>query len=218
MSRVSVQRCTGPGGGCMYEFASHCIDLVLYLFGKPDRVMGSVMQSIYSSQVEDQVMSTFVYNRGFSGTIRANWSDESYRKPANIFTIFGTKGKIIADKHAYKIYLRDKDPGSGFHNGWNTRYITDFAEPVRYYVRGNEFSRQLDYFVDCIEKGQTGDVCGFSDAFMTDVVMAQITRDAAGELSREVGAQPITGGAPNEKESNSFWKKCVSFWRHHHAS
>ena len=27
------------GGGCMYEFASHCIDLTVYLLGKPDRVV-----------------------------------------------------------------------------------------------------------------------------------------------------------------------------------
>jgi len=42
------------GGGCLYEFASHCIDLVLYFFGKPAQVKGSVLQSIYSSQVEDK--------------------------------------------------------------------------------------------------------------------------------------------------------------------
>ncbi len=206
------------GGGCMYELACHCIDLVLYFFGKPDRVMGSVMQSVYSSHVEDQVISTFVYDHGFSGTVMANWSDESYRTPANIVTIFGTKGKIIANKHAYKIYLRDKTPSNGFRNGWNTRYITDFAEPVRYYVRGNEFSRQLDYFVDCIEKNQTGNICGFSDAFMTDAVMAQITRDAAGELSGEMGTQPIARMVPKEMETNSFWKRFFAFWRRDYAS
>ena len=34
--------------------------------------MGSLLQSIYSSEVEDLVSSTFVYNKGFSGTIMAN--------------------------------------------------------------------------------------------------------------------------------------------------
>jgi predicted dehydrogenase len=195
------------GGGCMYEFASHCIDLVLYFFGKPDRVMGSVMQSIYSSQVEDQVMSTFVYDRGFSGTMMANWSDESYRKPANIFTIFGTKGKIIADKHAYKIYLRDKDPGNGFHNGWNTRYITDFAEPVRYYVRGNEFTRQLDYFIECIEKKETFNLSSFSEAFKTDIVMEEITKDAGMSVAEEKATHQASPVLTKELKRSSMWRR-----------
>ena len=52
------------GGGCMYEFASHCIDLVSYFLGQPLRVAGSILQSIYSSDVEDLVSSTLIYNNG----------------------------------------------------------------------------------------------------------------------------------------------------------
>ncbi len=169
------------GGGCLYEFASHSIDLVLYFFGKPGQITGSVLESVYSSQVEDIVLSTFAYEQGFSGSILVNWSDESYRKPTNIFTVLGTKGKIIADKHTYKIYLRDDAPQHGFIKGWNTRYLTDFAEPVRFYVRGNEFTRQLDYFIDCIEKEKQGNICGFHDAYLTDLVMEQIRMDATGD-------------------------------------
>ncbi len=79
------------GGGCMYEFASHCIDLAIYLFGKPDSVAGSVMQSIYSAEVEDLVTSTFVYEAGYTGTITVNWSDELYRKPTNLVDMFGPR-------------------------------------------------------------------------------------------------------------------------------
>ena len=99
------------GGGCMYEFASHCIDLVVYLIGPPEKVAGSIMQSIYSSGVDDLVISNFVYDRGCSGSIMVNWSDETFRKPTNIVKIFGTKGKIIADKHMYKIYLKESQSG-----------------------------------------------------------------------------------------------------------
>jgi len=150
-SKSSWRGSRKTGGGCMYEFASHCIDLVVYLLGRPDSVVGSLLQSIYSSEVEDLVSSTFIYNQGFSGTVLANWSDETFRKPANIVKIMGTEGKIIADKHAYKLYLKEADSKNGFDKGWNTRYITDFAKSVRFYVRGNEFTRQLDYFIDCIE-------------------------------------------------------------------
>jgi predicted dehydrogenase len=166
------------GGGCMYEFASHCIDLVIYLLGKPDKVMGSVMQRIYSSDAEDLVSSSFVYANGCSGIIMVNWSDETFRKPTNIVTIFGTKGKIVADKHTYKIYLKEPNHNRRFHKGWNTRYITDFAKSVRFYVRGNEFTRQLDYFVDCIEKGHMNNISSFAEAYKTDAVMEEIVNDA----------------------------------------
>ena len=162
----------------MNEFASHCIDLVTFLIGVPDRISGSVLQQIYSTQVEDLVASTFSYHRGFSGNIMVNWSDESIRRPTNIITIFGTHGKIIADKHAYKIYLRFDALQNGFQKGWNTRYITDFADNVRFYVRGNEFTRQLDYFIECIKKKSANNLSSFSEAFKTDVIMKQMIADA----------------------------------------
>ena len=201
------------GGGCMYEFASHCIDLVLYLLGQPDKVVGSIMQSIYSSNVEDLISSTFIYENGCTGTIMVNWSDESYRKPANIVTIFGTKGKIVADKYAYKIFLKEADQANGFHKGWNTRYIIDFAKSVRFYVRGNEFTRQLDYFVDCIEQKRTGNVVSFAQALKTDVVMEEITKDAARSLAMDaltVESSPIL---PRRTRQLSIWKKFLKLIR-----
>ncbi len=207
------------GGGCLYEFASHCIDLVLYFFGKPVQVKGSVLQSIYSSQVEDLVFSTFIYENGFSGTVMSNWSDESYRKPTNIFTIFGTKGKIIADKHAYKIYLREDIPNDyGFHQGWNTRHITDFAKPVRFYVRGNEFTRQLDYFVECVENGRQNNICNFYDGFVTDTVIEEISKDAARDLSSAFSINMNCDGSTGPGEKPSFWKRTFGFRREGHAS
>jgi predicted dehydrogenase len=166
----------------MNEFASHCIDLVTYLIGVPDRISGSVLQQIYSTQAEDLVSSTFSYHQGFNGCIMVNWSDESVRRPTNIITIFGTLGKIIADKHAYKIYLRSDNPHHGFRMGWNTRYITDFSDNVRFYVRGNEFTLQLDYFIDCIEKRSEVNLSSFSEAFKTDTIMQQIIADANGSV------------------------------------
>jgi predicted dehydrogenase len=195
------------GGGCMYEFASHCIDLALYLFGRPDQVKGSVLLSIYSSEVEDLVESTFVYDRGCVGSISVNWSDESFRKPKNIIKIFGKEGRIVADKHAYKIFLKKEDEARGFHKGWNTRYITDFAQPVRFYVRGNEFTRQLDYFVDGILQKRGENISSFNEAYNTDFVMDQITKDAAG---LEIGSSESNR---QKSKSSDLSGKNVGLWK-----
>ena len=54
-AKASWRSKRNTGGGCMNEFASHCIDLVTFLIGVPVRVSGSVLQQIYSAQVEDLV-------------------------------------------------------------------------------------------------------------------------------------------------------------------
>jgi len=163
------------------------------------------------------VSSTFVYNKGFSGTIMANWSDETYRKPANIVKIMGTGGKIVADKHAYKIYLKEAKPERGFDKGWNTRYITDFARSVRFYLRGNEFTSQLDYFIDCIEGKQSENVASFAEGLKTDIVMEEISIDAARSLAQS--SSPSGGSAVLKRtaERQSFWKRLVGDRERKHA-
>ena len=197
------------GGGCMYEFASHCLDLVVYLLGQPERVAGSVLKSIYSSHVEDMVTSTLIYPNGISGTINVNWSDETYRKPANIVTVFGTRGKIVADKHAYKIFLKDDLAYEGFHQGWNTRYITEFAHPVRFYVRGNEFTRQLDYFVDAILEEQSDNISGFSQAHKTDLLMSSIVADFQKSASTKISGQFIANSTRGSEPNLTLWQKII---------
>ena len=193
----------------MYEFASHGIDLVVYLLDRPDAVVGSVLQSIHSSEGDDLVSSTFLYNKGFSGTILGNWSDETYRKPTNIVKIMGTAGKIIADKHAYKIYLKEAKPEKGYEKGWNTRYLTDFAKSVRFYVRGNEFTRQLDYFIDCIENKHAENLASFAEGLKTDRVMEEITSDGAKSLAQAKAASGSVAILPFPVGKQSFWKRLV---------
>jgi predicted dehydrogenase len=168
------------GGGCLREFASHAIDLMNYFVGMPDTVSGSVLQSVCSSEVEDAVYSTFHYRSGAVGTLAVNWSDESCRKPVNRVEFFGTKGKILADKHCCKVFLREVSAGSGFSRGWNVRYITDVAKPVRFYLRGNEFTRQLDYFIESMRIQRQDNVCSFERAWQTDLLIERIINDSQG--------------------------------------
>jgi len=92
--------------------------------------------------------------------------------------VLGREGKIVADLHAYKIFFRTRPQVDGFSQGWNERYVTDFAEPCRFYLRGFEFTRQLDHFVDCICGRQQGGIASFAQGLETDSVIAQIRRDA----------------------------------------
>jgi predicted dehydrogenase len=152
------------GGGALLEVASHAIDLVNYIVGKPDRVTGSSLTQIYSKHVEDAINATFLYKNGIAGTLSVNWSDASYRKPTNKIEVFGSRGKLLADQHGFKIFLNKELPDRHLRQGWNTRYITDVFKPVPFYVRGNEFTCQLYHFIDCIGDRQIRNQCSFRDA------------------------------------------------------
>jgi predicted dehydrogenase len=165
------------GGGCLYDFASHGIDLISYLVGPPDNIVGTVLQSIFSNDVEDAISSTFIYKEGFRGNLMVNWSDSSYRKPDYYFEVLGTKGKIIADLRSLKIFFSQTPDIEEYTKGWNIQYFPSLAQPVRFFVRGFEFTRQLDYFVDCILKDRPCEVCSFDEGLKTDTIIEQIRTD-----------------------------------------
>ena len=165
------------GGGAVFEVASHAIDLVNFLIGKPDRVTGSCLTFIFSKNVEDAVNATFLYKNGISGTLNVNWSDESFRKPTNKIEIFGSQGKILADQHGLKIFLKKELPVYNLRKGWNTRYITDVFKSVPFYVRGNEFTSQLYHFISCISDEEKINLCSFWAATNTLEVIETIFND-----------------------------------------
>jgi predicted dehydrogenase len=166
------------GGGAVYEIAAHAIDLVDYIIGKPDKITGTSMNQIYSKHVEDIVSSTFIYDNGTSGTLYVNWCDTSYRKPANKLELFGVKGKILADQHGLKVFLNADDPQTSYKKGWNTVYITDVFTSVDFYVRGNEFTRQLYYFADSILGKEEGNKCDFLEGYKAQNIMNKLFADA----------------------------------------
>jgi predicted dehydrogenase len=151
------------GGGAIYEMASHAIDLIHFLFGRPDLVRGTTLSRVFSTAVEDVVSSNFLYRNGVGGSLYVNWSDASYRKPTNKLEIFGDGGRIQADQHGMKVYLKEPDPRFDLKAGWNQLYITDLYNNVPFYLRGVEFTAQLYDFVDCIREGRRAR-CTFADA------------------------------------------------------
>jgi predicted dehydrogenase len=167
------------GGGCLYDYASHAVNLANHLFGSPLWVGGTIMRRVFSNDVEDEVYSTLCYRGGASGQLCINWSDETHRKMSMGVEVWGKNGKISADRQECQVYLRSGGvPGLELVQGWNTRYTTELTQPVRYYVRGEEYSAQLDYFVDCIESGRTENINSFQSGLDTDVVLEMLERDA----------------------------------------
>jgi scyllo-inositol 2-dehydrogenase (NADP+) len=188
------------GGGCLYDYASHGIDLVNYLVGKPDSVGGTVMNKIFSTDVEDEVYSTFFYADGKTGQIAANWSDESFRKMSSRITVWGSNGKIIADRQELQIFLRAvPSESTDLTPGWNTRYTTELTKDVWFYLRGEEYSAQVDHFIECIKLRRATTRSSFRSAHEADLVADMMTQDA--DRSRLGMASPHGQGMAAQRRS-----------------
>lgn len=179
------------GGGCLYDYASHAVDLMNYLIGPPADVRGTVLNRVFSADVEDEVYSTLFYGDGVTGQLLANWSDESHRKMSMKVNIWGEGGKIQADRQELQVYVRDKDAAkaSGLDEGWNVRYTTDLTEEVGYYLRGEEYSAQVDTFAGAIT-GRTAVRSTFRTALDTDRTIAKLIADANDPGQRIAAARP----------------------------
>ncbi|CAN7650676.1 Gfo/Idh/MocA family oxidoreductase [Pararhizobium sp. LjRoot255] len=181
------------GGGCLFDYASHAIDLMNFLVGPPTDVSGAVLSKIFSEDVDDEVYGTFHYPGGMSGQLVANWSDDSFRKMSMKVSIWGTKGRIQADRQEVQIYYRGDDAEKyGLKKGWNVKYTTEMTEEVWYYLRGEEYSSQMDYFFKQISEGFRDPAFSFSSALETDIVISRIQSAASDTATGDIRFSPPT--------------------------
>ena len=194
------------GGGCLFDYSCHAIDLVNYLVGRPISVSGTVLNSVFSSDVDDEIYSTFQFGEGFYGQLATNWSDESFRKMSVKLSFWGDNGRINVDRQELQIYIRTLPESlEGFETGWNTRYTTELTAPVWFYVRGEEYSAQIDHFVHCIRTKATP-LSNFRSATDTSLVASLMRTDAekprtAIESPGEQGARPAPRPAKSSTRS-----------------
>jgi len=169
---------SSEGGGCLHDYASHVVDLMNFVVGPPERVLAATLRRIYSKDVEDAVYATFLYPGGASGQLETNWSDATYRKMTTQIAVYGTRGKILADRQECKVFLRAGAEFEQYPADWTIRYITDLQEPVAFYLRGEEYSAQIDSFVDAVERATPEHENSFASASETDRVISAIAKAA----------------------------------------
>jgi scyllo-inositol 2-dehydrogenase (NADP+) len=190
------------GGGCLFDYACHAIDLINYLVGRPVSVSGTVLNSVFSSDVEDEIYATFHFAPGFHGQLATNWSDESFRKMAVRVSLWGTNGRINVDRQELQVYIRSlTQSAENLVPGWNVRYTTDLTSPVWFYLRGEEYSAQIDHFVQCIKTGATASTNfrSASDA----VLVASMMRNDAQKQRTTVESAPLAGSATASRDTQA---------------
>lgn len=166
------------GGGCLLDYASHVIDLINDILSPIQASKGTLLKSVYSGKVEDAVYSLLELESGQTGLLSVNWSDDTYRKMSTSITLAGTKGKLISDANELKVYFKDTNVPDGYSKGWNVKYITDLQEGVDFYLRGEEYSAQLDHFVKAASGKVPNNINSFESAAKTDKAISIIKKSS----------------------------------------
>lgn len=183
------------GGGALYDYAAHPADLLTWYFGRPDSVSGTVLGQVFSAETEDEIFTTLRWPSGVSGQLSVSWSDESQRKMTTRISIWGTNGKIYADRQEIQVYLRDaKLAPTDYGKGWTVRYTTELTDEVDFYVRGEEYSAQLDSWIERISGRPVSGAADFTAACDTDELLFAILNSADGNvrhLDVPEGAEPV---------------------------
>jgi scyllo-inositol 2-dehydrogenase (NADP+) len=200
------------GGGALYDYACHAIDTVAMIVGAPQAVSGVVINRLFSRDVEDEIYCTMNFGAGLSGQLAVNWSDESYRKMSTRITVWGKNGRLNADRQECQIYLREPFAARpDLPKGWSVRYTTELTDEVWYYLRGEEYSAQIDHFVKAVEARRTDGVNSFRSALATDRVVAMIREAEAGGSGAAGPHGPGSNGVATRPSrintKSSFWDR-----------
>lgn len=195
------------GGGCLYDYAAHPLNLLNWLFGAPERVSGSVLGSVFSDEIDDEVFATLSFPGGPTAQLSVNWSDESHRKMSTKLSLIGTNGRINVDRQECQVYLREPVAAlPDYDKGWTVRYTTDLTEDPWFYLRGEEYSHQIDSFVRAVRGGSgQAEENDFRSAALTDRTIAMVLADAAGETAP--GLAPVVATPPPARRGLSWFKR-----------
>jgi len=79
------------GGGPLFDIASHRIDVLNFLFGKPLRVSGQRSNVVHHYAVEDNATVMIEYESGVRGIVDVRWHSKANRDECRIR---GTEGEI----------------------------------------------------------------------------------------------------------------------------
>ncbi|MDP5086107.1 MAG: Gfo/Idh/MocA family oxidoreductase [Yoonia sp.] len=173
------------GGGCLYDYAAHPLNLLNWFFGTPDQVIGSHLGQVFSEGTDDEVFSTLRWDDGPTAQLSVNWSDESHRKMSTKISLIGTNGRLYADRQECQVYLRKPVDGlDGYGAGWTVKYTTELTEECWFYLRGEEYSAQLADFIEAVAAGKSQALQNdFASAAQTDKTMAMIIENATTGLN-----------------------------------
>ena len=120
------------GGGPMFDFGCHRIEMLLDLFGAVNDVKSTLAHTLFDREVEDVATAVFRFERGTCGTLTVA---HSAREPQDTFDLFCSHGSIhipVLNEGTMRVLTADGERTEAQPNPENIHQplIEDFASAV----------------------------------------------------------------------------------------
>jgi predicted dehydrogenase len=134
-------------GGALLDLGPHLIDLLLWYFGEPTNIKGS-MKSVYSKEVDDFAKGYLEFPSGLSGSFDVSWSVEGFRLPEIGIEISGENGKLRVTDDDLRVDLYSDL--SAMKAGNYHFKKPEFNSSVDFLIGDPEYCIEDKYFVHCL--------------------------------------------------------------------
>lgn len=140
--RTDFQR----GGGCLNEYGPHLIDLCRAIFGDVQTLASASFGRVHSTRGDDSADIQWHHSQGAVGTLRLDWCDTSRRKSYTDFDVQFEHGRVHANIAEIRV---EADPNADL-DAIQLAALTapTLPFPVNFYLRGEEFTLQLELFLE----------------------------------------------------------------------
>jgi scyllo-inositol 2-dehydrogenase (NADP+) len=134
------------GGGCLNEYGPHLLDLCRAIFGDVSTLQSATYGQRYSTRADDSITVGWKHTSGAQGNLNLDWCDSTQRKSLIAFevkfeygTVFANNSEILVDLANDAVLDADLR---------EQLFAKSLPFPVNYYLRGEEYSLQLELFLE----------------------------------------------------------------------
>jgi scyllo-inositol 2-dehydrogenase (NADP+) len=133
------------GGGCLNEYGPHLLDLCRSIFGEVQRLNSAKFGQVHSTRGDDSFAIGWTHTSGATGALSLDWCDTSRRKSAMDFEVVFERGQVRANNAELQVQLNPGAVVDPTHQAVLDAPVLPY--PVNFYLRGEEFSLQLEIFL-----------------------------------------------------------------------
>lgn len=133
------------GGGCLNEYGPHLLDLCRSIFGEVQTLHSARYGQVHSTRGDDRFDIGWSHTSGAVGELLLDWCDTSRRKSAMDFDVAFEHGTVRANNAELSVQAAPGAPIADTHRALLGTSVLPY--PVNFYLRGEEFSLQLEVFL-----------------------------------------------------------------------
>ena len=120
------------GGGPMFDFGCHRIELLTHLFGSVEQVRGLASQALFKREVEDTATALIRFTGGVQAVLSVT---HAARQPQDTLIIFGSAGTLeVPELNAGTLVIRhsggDRTENHPPHPNFHLPLIEDFVQAI----------------------------------------------------------------------------------------